>query len=166
MFARYSTFSMTKIFQIQAPLFGFVARKNPANGYNSSVENACHIFAELDPGMEFTAICHDFNLSATFYRSTSVGCCQIHHQCDDARWTCPTPADSPKFERTLVKHTWGNVTNAKKKKKHSFCSGPCPQSNQFPVSPPPIISNVILRFTHSNFEFDSETPQNLSAALL
>ncbi|CAK5082408.1 unnamed protein product [Meloidogyne enterolobii] len=32
----------------QAPIFGFVAHKIPVNG---NVENSCHMFAELDPGI-------------------------------------------------------------------------------------------------------------------
>uniref|UniRef100_A0A914GYT1 SH2 domain-containing protein n=1 Tax=Globodera rostochiensis TaxID=31243 RepID=A0A914GYT1_GLORO len=40
----------------QAPIFGFVARKSEVADHSGSVENACHLFAELDPDQPASAV--------------------------------------------------------------------------------------------------------------
>ncbi|KAL3108556.1 hypothetical protein niasHT_015478 [Heterodera trifolii] len=40
----------------QAPIFGFVARKCVVSDHSGSVDNACHLFAELDPDQPASAV--------------------------------------------------------------------------------------------------------------
>ncbi|KAI6216945.1 hypothetical protein M3Y95_01250100 [Aphelenchoides besseyi] len=51
LFDNNNAFQLPSTYVRQAPMFGFVARKSP-----SSLENSCHVFAELDPEQPASAV--------------------------------------------------------------------------------------------------------------